>query len=105
MGDSSWQSNVYNAEGALAISNVSWIFYLIIDYLYEQNRVPLSQGNKVEGSASGGTSHRASAKYPSGSEENKFRINLGSKWSELGEDQGRRRTQGRFRVIKMCEDI
>ncbi|KAK8545774.1 hypothetical protein V6N12_026595 [Hibiscus sabdariffa] len=62
MGDSSWQSNVYNAEGALAISNV---------------RVPLSQGNKVEGSASGGTSHRASAKYPSGSEENKFRINLG----------------------------
>ncbi|XP_039065012.1 cyclin-T1-5-like isoform X3 [Hibiscus syriacus] len=37
--------------------------------LYEQNRVPPSQGSEVEGSAGGGTSHRAPAKHPSGSEE------------------------------------
>ena len=37
--------------------------------LYEQNRIPSSQGSEVEGSAGGGTSHRAPAKHPSGSEE------------------------------------
>ncbi|PPS03761.1 hypothetical protein GOBAR_AA16897 [Gossypium barbadense] len=37
--------------------------------LYEQNRVPPSQGSEVEGSAGGGATHRAPAKHPSGSEE------------------------------------
>ncbi|XVE88502.1 hypothetical protein DITRI_Ditri19aG0074300 [Diplodiscus trichospermus] len=37
--------------------------------LYEQNRVPPSQGSEVEGSTGGGTSHRAPAKHSSGSEE------------------------------------
>ncbi|MFQ6644689.1 hypothetical protein Gotur_019154 [Gossypium turneri] len=37
--------------------------------LYEQNRVPPSQGSEVEGSAGGGASHRVPAKHPSGSEE------------------------------------
>ncbi|GMI72990.1 hypothetical protein like AT5G45190 [Hibiscus trionum] len=41
--------------------------------LYEQNRVPPSQGSEVEGSAGGGTSHRAPAKHPSGSEEKQSR--------------------------------
>nr|QYW07140.1 cyclin T1-4 [Dimocarpus longan] len=36
--------------------------------LYEQNRVPQSQGSEVEGSA-GGSSHRALAKTPAASEE------------------------------------
>ncbi|MBA0650429.1 hypothetical protein Goklo_017847 [Gossypium klotzschianum] len=38
--------------------------------LYEQNRVPPSQGSEVEGGGVGGdTSHRTPAKHPSGSEE------------------------------------
>ncbi|KAB2065286.1 hypothetical protein ES319_A09G080200v1 [Gossypium barbadense] len=38
--------------------------------LYEQNRVPPSQGSEVEGVGVGGdTSHRTPAKHPSGSEE------------------------------------
>ncbi|KAK3188844.1 hypothetical protein Dsin_028405 [Dipteronia sinensis] len=37
--------------------------------LYEQNRVPQSQGSEVEGSAGGGSSHRAPAKAPVFSEE------------------------------------
>ncbi|KAL5773529.1 hypothetical protein ACOSP7_013125 [Xanthoceras sorbifolium] len=37
--------------------------------LYEQNRVPQSQGSEVEGSAGGGSSHRAPAKTPAPSEE------------------------------------
>ncbi|XVF40002.1 hypothetical protein PTKIN_Ptkin01aG0078100 [Pterospermum kingtungense] len=37
--------------------------------LYEQNRVPQSQGSEAEGSAGGGTSHQVPAKHPSGSEE------------------------------------
>ncbi|KAE8715073.1 Cyclin-T1-4 [Hibiscus syriacus] len=41
--------------------------------LYEQNRVPPSQGSELEGSAGGGTSHRALAKHPSGSEEKQSR--------------------------------
>ncbi|XVF25343.1 hypothetical protein REPUB_Repub13aG0205100 [Reevesia pubescens] len=44
--------------------------------LYEQNRVPPSQGSEVEGSGGGGTSHRAPAKHPSGSEEKQI-----SSWS------------------------
>ncbi|GMI86025.1 hypothetical protein like AT5G45190 [Hibiscus trionum] len=41
--------------------------------LYEQNRVPPSQGSEVEVSAGGGTSHRGPAKHPSGSEEKQSR--------------------------------
>ncbi|KAE8734349.1 Cyclin-T1-4 [Hibiscus syriacus] len=41
--------------------------------LYEQNRVPPSQGSEVEGSAGGGSSHRGLAKHPSGSEEKQSR--------------------------------
>ncbi|GAV61527.1 Cyclin_N domain-containing protein [Cephalotus follicularis] len=37
--------------------------------LYEQNRVPPSQGSEVEGSAGGGSSHRATAKSSAGNEE------------------------------------
>ncbi|XP_022715417.1 cyclin-T1-4-like isoform X1 [Durio zibethinus] len=37
--------------------------------LYEQNRLPPSQGSEVEGSAGGSMSYRAPAKHPSGSEE------------------------------------
>ncbi|GLT59108.1 hypothetical protein SLA2020_319470 [Shorea laevis] len=37
--------------------------------LYEQNRVPASQGSEVEGSAGGGSTHRAPAKAPAVSEE------------------------------------
>ncbi|XVE51719.1 hypothetical protein DITRI_Ditri02bG0063700 [Diplodiscus trichospermus] len=46
--------------------------------LYEQNRVPPSQGSEVEGSAGGGTSLRAPAKHPSGSEEKQI-----SSWSAV----------------------
>ncbi|GLT59954.1 hypothetical protein SLA2020_327470 [Shorea laevis] len=37
--------------------------------LYEQNRLPASQASEVEGSAGGGTTHRAPAKTPAVSEE------------------------------------
>ncbi|KAF8390942.1 hypothetical protein HHK36_023242 [Tetracentron sinense] len=37
--------------------------------LYEQNRLPPSQGSEVEGSIGGGVSHRAPEKTPAGNEE------------------------------------
>ncbi|KAF5736240.1 cyclin-T1-4 [Tripterygium wilfordii] len=37
--------------------------------LYEQNKVPPSQGSEAEGSAGGGQGHRATAKAPVGNEE------------------------------------
>ncbi|CBI21689.3 unnamed protein product, partial [Vitis vinifera] len=44
--------------------------------LYEQNRVPPSQGSEVEGSVGGGAAHRATSKAPAANEEYPYVDNI-----------------------------